>query len=65
MGGNDYFSVTAMFVMFRECMEAAVIMAVLLQYVARTGKTHLRKQGKRLIFKRNFSFVHLQWNAYW
>jgi high-affinity Fe2+/Pb2+ permease len=48
MGGDDYFSVTAMFVMFRECMEAAVIMAVLLQYVARTGKTHLKKQGKRL-----------------
>eukprot|EP00243_Klebsormidium_subtile_P005505 TRINITY_DN2217_c0_g1_i1.p1 TRINITY_DN2217_c0_g1~~TRINITY_DN2217_c0_g1_i1.p1 ORF type:complete len:360 (+),score=111.57 TRINITY_DN2217_c0_g1_i1:511-1590(+) len=44
MGGNDYFSVTAMFVMFRECMEAAVIMAVLLQYVAKTGKTHLKKQ---------------------
>ncbi|GAQ91202.1 similar to high-affinity iron permease [Klebsormidium nitens] len=44
MGGNDYFSVTAMFVMFRECMEAAVIMAVLLQYVAKTGKTYLKKQ---------------------
>lgn len=44
MGGNDYFSVTAMFVMFRECMEAAVILAVLLQYVAKTGKTHLKKQ---------------------
>eukprot|EP00243_Klebsormidium_subtile_P005507 TRINITY_DN2217_c0_g2_i1.p1 TRINITY_DN2217_c0_g2~~TRINITY_DN2217_c0_g2_i1.p1 ORF type:complete len:361 (+),score=111.22 TRINITY_DN2217_c0_g2_i1:397-1479(+) len=44
MGGTDYFSVTAMFVMFRECMEAAVIMAVLLQYVAKTGKTHLKKQ---------------------
>lgn len=44
MGGNDYFSVTAMFVMFRECMEAAVILAVLLQYVAKTGKIHLKKQ---------------------
>lgn len=48
MGGNDYFSVTAMFVMFRECMEAAVIMAVLLQYVAKTGKTQLKKQGELL-----------------
>lgn len=44
MGGNSYFSVTAMFVLFRECMEAAVILAVLLQYVAKTGKTHLKKQ---------------------
>jgi high-affinity Fe2+/Pb2+ permease len=47
--GNDYFSVTAMFVMFRECMEAAVILAVLLQYVSKTGKTHLKKQGKENI----------------
>lgn len=37
-----------MFVMFRECMEAAVILAVLLQYVAKTGKTHLKKQGETL-----------------
>eukprot|EP00245_Coleochaete_scutata_P006799 TRINITY_DN21583_c0_g1_i1.p1 TRINITY_DN21583_c0_g1~~TRINITY_DN21583_c0_g1_i1.p1 ORF type:complete len:322 (+),score=74.49 TRINITY_DN21583_c0_g1_i1:140-1105(+) len=35
--GNQYFSVTAMFIMFREVLEAAVIISVLLQLLSKIG----------------------------
>jgi high-affinity Fe2+/Pb2+ permease len=39
------FSVPALFILFRESVEACVIVAVLLQLVKRTGRTRLALHG--------------------
>jgi len=41
--GNKYFSLPAMFILFRETLEAAIIVAVLLQFMDRTKNYTLRR----------------------
>ena len=45
MAENQYFSVLALFILFRETLEAAVIVSVLLQYMNRT-KPALKRPGE-------------------
>mmetsp|Transcript_21305 Transcript_21305/g.27958 ORF Transcript_21305/g.27958 Transcript_21305/m.27958 type:complete len:351 (+) Transcript_21305:222-1274(+) len=40
---NKYFAVPAFFVLFREVLEAAIIISVLLQYLDKVGKTELKR----------------------
>jgi high-affinity iron transporter len=42
---DDYFSIYALFVLFRESIEASIIVSVLLQFLARSFP-QLKKQGK-------------------
>lgn len=41
-----YFSVAALFIMFRECLEAAIVVSMLLQIVMRMNMRSLRKWGE-------------------
>jgi len=41
---NDWFCIPAFFVLFRETLEAAVLVAVLIQYLDRAGQPQLKKQ---------------------
>mmetsp|Transcript_29782 Transcript_29782/g.50020 ORF Transcript_29782/g.50020 Transcript_29782/m.50020 type:complete len:881 (-) Transcript_29782:77-2719(-) len=41
--GNKWFSVPALFILYRETLEAAIIIAVLLQFMDRTGNKLLKK----------------------
>eukprot|EP00898_Chlorokybus_atmophyticus_P005237 jgi/Chlat1/5714/Chrsp38S05550 len=43
MGASDWFSATAMFILFRETLEAAVILSVLLQFLKKTNSEHCKK----------------------
>jgi hypothetical protein len=47
MAENKYFSVLALFILFRETLEAAVIVSVLLQYMNRTKPAFKRPGGPR------------------
>ena len=42
-----YFSVAALFIMFREALEAAVIISVMLQLVEKMKMSQLKKHGER------------------
>jgi high-affinity iron transporter len=42
MAENKHFSVLALFILFRETLEAAVIISVLLQYMNRTRPAYKR-----------------------
>jgi high-affinity Fe2+/Pb2+ permease len=53
MAFQDYFSVVAFFIFLRETLEAAVIIAVLLQCMNRTAPM-LKKQGKQGTQQRSF-----------
>jgi hypothetical protein len=41
---NDWFCIPAFFVLFRETLEAAVLVAVLIQYLNRANAKHLKRQ---------------------
>ncbi|KAH8054851.1 hypothetical protein JL722_8803 [Aureococcus anophagefferens] len=42
---NDWFCIPAFFVLFRETLEAAVLVAVLIQYLNRADAKHLKRQA--------------------
>ncbi len=44
MALSEYFSVIALFILFRETVEASIIVAVLLQFLNRSFP-HLKRQG--------------------
>lgn len=43
-GGTPYFAPAALFILFRDSIEAAVILTVILQFLQKTNQNHLRKQ---------------------